>query len=145
MARGEKERQEFNKITLQSGNTLLELINNVMEFSCLDSGKVVPESRPIHLASFIEQTLSSFVFHFYSKNIAIHHEIAEDLAKTILGDPARLRQIIINLAGNAIKFTHIGSVSLLLAKHRNYFQIRVIDTGIGIPEKAQASLFEPYV
>lgn len=147
----QNERQEFNNIILQSGETLLELINNVMDISSLDSGKVVLESRPIHLTSFMEQTLSPFVFQSYSKNIEIRHEIAENLPETILGDPTRLRQIIINLAGNAIKFTHKGYVSVLLdqdkneLKDQNKLRIRVLDTGIGIPSALQAKLFEPYV
>lgn len=139
------ERQEFNDIILQSGESLLELINNVMDISSLDSGKVVLESRPIHLASFIEQTLSPFVFQSHSKNIEIRHEIKDDLPNTILGDPTRLRQIIINLAGNAIKFTHRGYVSIILDQNQNQLRIRVLDTGIGIPAELQAKLFEPYV
>lgn len=139
------ERQEFNDIILQSGESLLELINNVMDISSLDSGKVVLESRPIHLASFIEQTLSPFVFQSHSKNIEIRREIKDDLPNTILGDPTRLRQIIINLAGNAIKFTHRGYVSIILDQNQNQLRIRVLDTGIGIPAELQAKLFEPYV
>lgn len=145
----QNEHQKFNKIILQSGETLLELINNVMDISSLDSGKVVLESRPVHIASFIEQTVSPFVFQSYSKNIEIRHEIADDLPQSILGDPTRLRQIIINLVGNAIKFTHDGHVSLLLDKSndkgQNHLRIRVQDTGIGIPAALQAKLFEPYV
>jgi signal transduction histidine kinase len=110
------------------------------------------------LANFIEQTLSSFVLHCGFKNIVIHQEIAGDLIKTILGDPTRLRQIIITLAGNAIKFTHTGSVPLFLAKHHNYLQITVMMGPLAYPSKrkqtqanaskrkqTQAKLFEPYV
>lgn len=140
-----EERIAFTKVILQSSETLLELINNVLDISSLDSGKVILESRAIHLASFVEQTMSPFIFQSKSKNIEVSYDIAEELPETIIGDPTRLRQIVINLVGNALKFTEQGSVSVRLFREEDFFTIEVKDTGIGIPTSAQAKLFEPYV
>ncbi|MFT6296260.1 MAG: signal transduction histidine kinase [Glaciecola sp.] len=141
----QNERQKFNAVMLRSGETLLELTKNVMDISSLDSGKVVLESRPIQLAGFIELTLSPFVFQTYSKNIEIRHEIVAGFPKIILGNAARLPQIIINLTANAIKFTHNGYASLILDSDHNHLRSRVLDTGIGIPTALQGKLFVPCV
>lgn len=140
-----EERKAFTKVILQSSETLLELINNVLDISSLDSGKVALESRAIHLQSFLEQTMSPFIFQSKAKKIDISYHIAADLPASILGDPTRLRQIVINLVGNALKFTEKGSVSVILTKEKGFLVIKVKDTGIGIPIPAQAKLFEPYV
>lgn len=144
-ADSQSEREEFNEIILQSGETLLELINNVMDLSSLESGKVVLESRPINIRQFVEQTLSPFRFQSSSKNLELLSNINEQVPEYIMGDPTRLRQIIINLIGNALKFTPSGNVSLSVRELTNQLEIQVVDTGIGIPLSVQPKLFEPYV
>jgi len=139
---GKNERQEFRK---KSANRLcfMETHQQHNGYFVFRFKQVVLESRPIHLACFIEQTLSSFVFQSYYKNTVIHHEIADHLTRTILGDPARLREIIINLTGNAIKSTHSGSVFLFLTKHHSYLGIKFIDTRIRMPEKNKQTYSKP--
>lgn len=137
------ERQKFNDVILQSSETLLELINNVMDISSLESGKVILERRAINLRSFIAKTLFPFVFQSISKDIDIRHEIANDLPELILGDPTRLRQIIINLIGNAIKFTHSGSVSLILDRETDQLKMRVLDTGMAYPKPFKLNYLSP--
>lgn len=137
------ERQKFNDVILQSSETLLELINNVMDISSLESGKVILERRAINLRSFIAKTLSPFVFQSISKDIDIRHEIANDLPELILGDPTRLRQFIINLIGNAIKFTHSGSVSLILDRETDQLKMRVLDTGMAYPKPFKLNYLSP--
>jgi signal transduction histidine kinase/ActR/RegA family two-component response regulator len=139
------ERQTFNNVIVQSSETLLELINNILDISSLESDKVILESLPFNLKKFIDQTISPFVFQSYSKKLKISYEVADQLPETIMGDPTRLRQILINLISNAVKFTQEGSVSVSLSQEFKQLKIEVRDTGIGVPAGAQATLFEPYV
>lgn len=139
------EQEEFADVISNSGETLLELINNIMDISSLESGKLQLENRPINLQHLVKQTTSPFELQAKSKQLNLTYEISEHLPQFVQGDSTRLRQIIINLVGNAIKFTADGEVKVIIDKHNDELRIRIIDTGIGIPESALASLFEPYV
>lgn len=136
---------EFTNVIINSGETLLELINDVLDLSSLEAGKMTLESRQIYLPEFIEKVLSPFVLQAKTKTIRLAWDIIEDAPKPFYGDPTRLRQIIINLVGNAIKFTSEGEIQVLVDSQDQLLRIRIIDTGIGIPEKALTKLFEPYV
>jgi signal transduction histidine kinase/CheY-like chemotaxis protein len=144
-AKTESEKKEYTDVIVQSSETLLELINNVMDLSSLESGKVELEQTAFELDSLLKQTLAPLKFQAISKNIELEYDITPDVPAFLLGDPARLRQILINLVGNSIKFTNAGTVRVTACRSYDKFCIRVSDTGIGIPTESQATLFEPYV
>lgn len=144
-AKGQSERGEFTDVIIQSGETLLELINDVLDLSSLESGKMTLETREIPLEKFMQQVLAPFQLQATAKSIELSLTISHDTPDIVYGDPTRLRQVIINLVGNAMKFTSEGKISLLVDTRDNSLRIRVFDTGIGIAASAQAKLFEPYV
>lgn len=141
----ESERKEYTDVIMQSSETLLELINNVMDLSYLESGKVELEHTTIETMKLLEQTLAPLSFQAKSKGITLDFDITPDTPEYIMGDPTRLRQILINLTGNAIKFTETGGVTVVACRSYDKLCFRVIDTGIGIPPESQTTLFEPYV
>ena len=144
-ADSDEERQEFTDVILQSSETLLELINNVLDLSSLESGKVVLEQKSFNIHEFLEQTISPFRFQAASKGLQFTAEISADCPQRIVGDSTRLRQVLINLIGNAIKFTKSGSISVKLDVVDGQLRLAIRDTGIGVPEEAQKTLFEPYI
>ncbi len=141
----EAEKKEFVDVIAQSSETLLELVNSVMDLSSLESGKLELEHTAIELKTLLEQTLAPLSFQAKSKGIVLDFDITPDTPEYILGDPTRLRQILINLVGNSIKFTEAGAVRVTACRTYNKLCLRVTDTGIGIPVDSQATLFEPYV
>lgn len=144
-ANSDQEKSEFTDVIIQSSETLLELINNVMDLSSLESGKVELENTAIDLENLLQQTLAPLSFQAKSKGIELNYDITPDTPKFLMGDPTRLRQILINLVGNSIKFTESGLVNVIACRSYDKFCLRISDTGIGIPQEAQAKLFEPYV
>lgn len=139
------EKQEFTKVILSSSETLLELINNVLDLSSLESGKMKLEQVPFNLRDFIAQTVDLFRFQAASKGLDFIVDLSSDCPANVVGDPTRLRQVLINLIGNAIKFTESGSVSVVLGVKEGKLLLSVSDTGIGVSGEAQKLLFEPYV
>jgi signal transduction histidine kinase/CheY-like chemotaxis protein len=144
-AKDQSERAEFTDVIIQSGETLIELINDVLDLSSLESGKMTLEVRKIPLKTFMQQVLAPFALQATAKSIDLSTTIAENTPHTVYGDPTRLRQVIINLVGNAMKFTGEGGIRILVDTREHSLRIRVIDTGIGIPKSAQVKLFEPCV
>ncbi|MFK7865640.1 MAG: response regulator [Pseudohongiellaceae bacterium] len=141
----EKEKSEYALVAKESGELLLELINNIMDLSSLESGAVAMEKIPVDLGVLIHKTMAPFKFQAESKSVELTIEIDESMPSSIMGDPTRLRQVLINLVGNALKFTHQGEVKLHIEYVSSQLKMTVSDTGIGIAKEAQASLFEPYV
>jgi signal transduction histidine kinase/ActR/RegA family two-component response regulator len=141
----DSEKAELTAVIASSGETLLELINNVLDLSSLDAGKLRLEQVPLELSRILDQTLAPLDFQARTKGIELNYEIDDSLPRYVLGDPTRLRQVLINLVGNAIKFTEEGFVKVTLAAHDRRLLITVCDSGVGIPATAQKGLFEPYV
>ena len=141
----EPEREELTDVIMQSGETLLELINNVMDLSSIESGKLELERLPINIEELVSQTLAPLAFQAQSRGLSLDSAVSSELPAKIYGDPTRLRQILINLVGNAIKFTEQGAVTVAVDECCGSLRIKVKDTGIGIAPEAQAKLFEPYV
>jgi signal transduction histidine kinase len=137
--------EKLTRIIMNSGETLLELINDVLDLSSLEAGKMSLESRKISLPEFLDQVLLPFDLQAQAKHIKLSSGVSDDAPAPFYCDPTRLRQVIINLVGNAIKFTSEGEIQVLLDSQDQTLRVRVIDTGIGIPENALAKLFEPYV
>ncbi len=133
-----------------SGELLLTLVKDILDFSKLDAGKVVLEEVSFSLDHLVEETIHDFVPIAAHKGIELALFVTPGITGNLRGDPNRLRQILNNLLSNAVKFTRQGEVSLSIAKLQKIdndvvlsFEVR--DSGIGIPREVQARLFQPFV
>ncbi|MGA9033823.1 MAG: response regulator [Sulfuricaulis sp.] len=144
------EQRRHAEIIKSSASGLLTLINDLLDFSKIESGKLVLEEIDFDLRDCIEKSVALLAQQAHMKGITLTNLMQPDMPNRLLGDPGRLRQIIINLLGNAIKFTHQGEIVLSVKKlpeesaDRLRLLIEVADTGIGISPKDQAKLFQPY-
>ena len=134
---------------LRSARSLLGMLNDVLDFSKIESGKFELESAPFSPAELMQSVSAPFVATAQSKGLEFSVRIEAGVPRMVLGDALRLRQILNNLLGNAIKFTQSGSVSISCAagpSHDNRIELRfaVTDTGIGISPNAQAHIFDPF-
>ena len=131
----------------RSGDSLLRLINDLLDFSKLEAGKMTVESIAFDPREVFQDAVGLLSIPAWQKGIEVAAYFPPNMPENIIGDPMRLRQILLNLLGNAIKFTSKGFVELrvdvVLGESPNW-KIRVIDTGIGIPEDKQKSIFEAF-
>ena len=132
-----------------SGELLMKIVDDVLDFSKLSAGKVVLENLVFDFPLLVETTIESFSETADAKGLRLETHLDDELAKKVKGDPIRLRQILNNLLSNAIKFTAQGHVRLSVRKveeDQNALVVRfeVSDTGIGVPAAAQDRLFEPF-
>jgi PAS domain S-box-containing protein len=128
---------------------LLELLNDILDFSKIEAGKLVLESVDFSLRGLVGDSVALLAERAEAKNISLDVGIDDQVPDTLEGDPARIKQILLNLIGNGIKFTDTGGVALQVAlqeKYQDNFNIRfqVTDTGIGISPDAQARLFQKF-
>lgn len=143
------EQREFTETIRASGETLLTLINDILDFSKIESGKLDIESHPFSLRQSVEEVLDLLAPKAMAKNLEIMYHIEEDVPDTVISDVTRLRQILVNLTGNAIKFTDKGEI-LISAQAKNKggeqfeFRFSVKDTGIGIPSDKMDRLFKSF-
>ncbi|MGA2503593.1 MAG: response regulator [Anaerolineales bacterium] len=144
-----EEQREYLNISLQSAEALLALINDILDFSKIEAKKMELETISFNLRTTVEDAAASLAPRAQDKGLELACLIHPDLTTELKGDPGRIRQIIINLIGNAIKFTHQGEVVVRAepvnetATHATiYFSIQ--DTGIGIPIDRQQSVFERF-
>nr|WP_314877797.1 ATP-binding protein [uncultured Pseudomonas sp.] len=144
------ERQRHYLEVIQGSSTVLfQLISNVLDVSKIESGQMPVEEAPLDPAQLVEDAVVAFSATARNKGLDIEAEIDPQVPKQILGDAGRLRQILHNLLGNAIKFTDSGRVRLRLTVQAQSadcvsLQWQVTDTGVGIPEKAIEQLFKPF-
>ncbi len=143
----DKRRQHLNTIH-SSGTHLLNLINDILDLSKIEAGRLEIESIPCEVHRVIAEVATVMRVRADEKNIELAYEFEGEIPATIQSDPARLRQILTNLVGNAIKFTEQGSVRVItrLAGTTEHPQmmIQVVDTGIGMNESGAAKIFEPF-
>ena len=145
----DKETTEYHLTISKSVNNLLVIINDILDFSKIEMGKVYLEKIDFNLHEKIKETYDFFKHKAENKNIELTLEISDEVPQMVNGDPYRLNQILVNLVGNAIKFTPRGSVKIRVktSKSNNEFfplVISVQDTGIGIPENKIDSIFESF-
>lgn len=144
------ERQkEFLQAMQMSAQQLMQLINDLLDVSKLESQQLQLESIPIDLCEIINEVISINALRAREKNLVLRAEGKEKLTHKLLGDPLRLRQILLNLVSNGIKFTEKGGITIELGCHemagdQMRVTISVIDTGIGIPEDKLQSVFEKF-
>jgi signal transduction histidine kinase/ligand-binding sensor domain-containing protein/CheY-like chemotaxis protein/HPt (histidine-containing phosphotransfer) domain-containing protein len=136
-----------------NAQSLLSIINDLLDFSKIEAGKLTIENIDFALDASIENVVSLFEEQAAAHSVDFEIELADDLPHFVVGDPTRLRQVLVNLVGNAFKFTNSGTVRLRVALEareqvagRNFNMIRfsVQDTGIGIPQEALARLFQKF-
>jgi PAS domain S-box-containing protein len=146
------EQRDFANTIRTSGEALLGLINDILDFSKIESGKMDLEQVPLEIVSCLEDALDLFVVQGSAKKLEIGYHIASDVPPWIVGDVTRLRQVIVNLVHNAVKFTPKGSVSVEVrraesaaaAPGRMFLEFAVKDTGIGIPADRADRLFKVF-
>ena len=137
------EQTAYLKATKTSGDALLSLIEDVLDFSKIEAGKLELEQRPFALLPLVEEIVELLGPRTQAKNIEIASDVDERVPERVTGDPTRLRQVLLNLAGNAIKFTETGGVSVVVEQGEALDEIvfRVRDTGIGIAPEQRARIF----
>jgi len=143
------EQFEFAKTAAECGNLLMTIVNDILDFSKLIEGKVIFERIVFDLTTVLESTIESFAEKAHSKGLELILAIAGNVPAIVLGDSHRLRQVLNNLVGNALKFTESGEVAVSVSVQgqvHDKITIRfgVRDTGIGIPLAAQAALFNAF-
>ena len=143
------EQKEDLDIVLSAAYSLLSVINDILDFSKIEAGRLELEELPINLRDMIGDSLKIIAKNAHKKGLELAYRVAPDVPDCIVGDPARLRQILLNLAGNAVKFTKKGEVIVSVeAANRTdteaYLTFSVIDTGAGIAKDKQESIFNPF-
>lgn len=143
------EQMEMLGIVHNSGQTLIGIINDILDFSKLEADKMSTELMYFELLPFIDELTENFVVAASEKDLALTTVFEPDLDISVCGDPARIRQILINLISNAMKFTHQGSISVKVSKkdcgeQRASFIFEVEDTGIGIKSDIIPTLFDSF-
>ncbi|MEW6981494.1 two-component sensor histidine kinase BarA [Colwelliaceae bacterium 6471] len=133
----------------RSANNLLAIINDILDFSKLDAGKMVMENIPFSIRESVEETLTLLAPSAHKKNIELSLRVTQQLPDSLIGDAMRIKQVIINLASNAIKFTEKGAVNIdidsqHLDHHIAIIKVTVTDTGVGITADQQKTIFEAF-
>ena len=143
------EQQEYGDAIRNSAEALLTVINDILDFSKIEAGKVEIETVPFDLHSTVEEALDLLAEKAQGKKLELTCRVGPDVPREVAGDPHRLRQVLINLIGNAVKFTECGDVSLSVrlesrSDNRAIVRFEVTDTGIGIPPEGIKKLFQSF-
>jgi PAS domain S-box-containing protein len=143
------EQQEYAESIKRSADSLLALINDILDLSRIEAGKLRLDHVGFGLRSTVEETASFFTMQARAKGLEFKTAISNSLPRDAVGDPGRLRQVLTNLLGNAVKFTEQGRITLTaepVSQTKDGFKVRfsVQDTGIGIPRDQHARLFESF-
>ncbi len=139
--------RERIRIVQTSGEHLLRMINEVLDFSKIEAGRMELSPAPFHLPQLLRDVAAAISPRFEQKQLAFHFEPAPALPDLVLGDPLKLRQVLDNLLGNALKFTPAGEVRLEITpadRAEESVTFRVTDTGVGIGPADRARLFQPF-
>lgn len=134
----------YAEIIKNSGENLLNLVNDILDFSKIEARKLALEEIPFEIRRALEDIQHVIAHTANQKNLELKVHLDKDLPRFVIGDPTRIRQIIMNLVSNGIKFTATGSVSINVFPRNNYLRFEVIDTGIGIPEAALVKMFSAF-
>lgn len=143
------DQRQCAEIVKKSGQSLLTIINDILDFSKIESGKLDIELLGFDLGSLLEETIEILSVQAKKKGVEFKCLIPEDAPRFVRGDPGRLRQIIMNLGGNAVKFTNQGEASVSVETQwkqdgRVKLKFSIQDTGVGIPLDRQKDLFQPF-
>jgi PAS domain S-box-containing protein len=140
------EQLTYAKAAKASGETLLTLIEEILDFSKIEAGRLDIDSRPFEVASMVEESVELMAPRAQAKGIEIVSYIDERIPKNVIGDSARLRQVLLNLIGNAVKFTENGGVGVVVepGDHENEIRFEVRDTGVGIAQDDLQRIFRDF-
>jgi two-component system, sensor histidine kinase and response regulator len=143
------EQTEYLQLVKSSANSLLIIINDILDFSKIEAGKMTIEAIPFSMRSTLHECLKPLAVKAHDKKLELLCDVAPEVADQLTGDPGRLRQLVINLVGNAIKFTAEGEVAVTVTSEpvdldRSMLHVAVRDTGIGIPADKQGLVFESF-
>ncbi len=145
-----EEQHEYIETIRTSGDSLLAIINDILDFSKIEAGKLDFEELDLDVQATVEGAIDLLAEKAQAKGLDLACHVLEDVPRQLRGDPGRLRQILVNLVGNAIKFTPQGKVLIHVAKLQEtpkdaQICVQVSDTGIGLSEEAVRGLFQPFV
>ncbi len=143
------QQQDFVETIRSSGNALLALINDILDFSKIEAGRLEMEEQPFSLRSCLEEALDLVASKAAEKGLELAYLIDHQTPKTIIGDVTRVRQVLVNLLGNAVKFTKAGEIVVFVSSkptNNDTYEIRfsVKDAGIGIPQEGMNRLFQSF-
>jgi PAS domain S-box-containing protein len=146
LARDKDEEKKFIGQALASSKHLLNLINDLLDISKIESGKMTLQTEPISVEAMWDEIRSILEVQAHNKNIYLHYTSPQRKDAAVMADAARLKQVLINLLANAIKFTNEGGVSLTIEEHhdKGYAEFTILDTGIGIAKNMQHKLFKMF-
>lgn len=145
--RAPERRIDAIRTIMRNGDHLLTIINDILDLSKIEAGKMVVETLPISLVQMLEDVRSLMQVKATAKGLALTYRFITPAPQVIHTDPTRLRQVLVNLVGNAVKFTEIGGVSIecrYLESPIPLLQFDVIDTGVGMSDKQLVNLFNPF-
>jgi signal transduction histidine kinase/DNA-binding response OmpR family regulator len=144
-----RDQREYLEIVRSSADSLLSLLNDILDFSKIEAGKLDMETVPFNLRDALDDTMKTVSFRAHQKGLELVCHVLPEVPDALQGDPTRLRQIVLNLLGNAVKFTSQGEVVLVVEPREEVneavvLHFAVTDTGIGIPREKHASIFEVF-
>ena len=143
------EQREYHGLIKSSGEALLVILNDILDYSKIEAGKVTLEWVDFSLEEVIGTSIKSIAPSAHKKGLELTYYLEPNVPLHVLGDPSRLRQVLLNLAGNAVKFTSQGEIGVRLSveavsESRVQLHVAVRDTGVGIPTGKQRRLFQPF-
>ncbi len=143
------EQHEYHTLIKSSGEALLVILNDILDYSKIEAGKVTLESVDFSLEEVISTSIKSIAPSAHKKGLELTYYLEPDVPLSVIGDPSRLRQVLLNLAGNALKFTSQGEVGIRVSVNRVsesgvQLHVAVRDTGVGIPTDKQRRLFQSF-
>jgi PAS domain S-box-containing protein len=139
-----EEQREYTRMLRDSGEALLDIVNDILDLSKIEAGKIELESATFDLRETIEDVCDLLAKRAHDKGLELTLAIGEDVPFAVQGDKARLRQVVVNLISNAVKFTSEGEVRVAVSATPQGVRVEVTDTGIGIDGARIAQLFEPF-
>jgi len=139
-----KEQTDYTQTIRHSAESLLTILNDILDYSKIEAGKLDIENIPFHPRQLLEECADLIAPRAHARGLHFILDLDPELPQTVEGDPIRLRQVLINLLGNAVKFTHAGRVRLSASHAGPEFVIKVADSGIGLSQEQIEQLFQPF-
>ncbi|MBC8354285.1 MAG: response regulator [Planctomycetes bacterium] len=142
-----EDRKDYLATIHRSGSHLVELINDILDVSKIEAGRFEPERISCSPHQIISDVVAALRVQATEKGLQLDYKLASSLPQSIQSDPPRLRQLLMNLVGNAVKFTEVGSIRIVAGMSNqasNQLQIEVADTGVGIPHEKLEAIFDPF-